>query len=137
MPPIITLQFNSFSYSSLHNNLNTLHTVLDLTIPLLYITTQYHAITIHHITSRHCTLPLLYDTKRYSTAHNLCFTTDYETRQNLAKATQYFHHSTSPLHYPSLRNMDITLPQPNITLQYLCFIICYYIVLNLFTLTLQ
>lgn len=94
MPPIITLQFDSFNYSSLHNSLNTLHNVLDLTIH--YYTSPHPA--IQHITSA---LPQI--TKRDRT---------------LPKLHNTLHYFTSPLHYHNLRKYS-TLPR--LTLLYHCF----------------
>ena len=117
MPPIITLQFNSFSYSSLHNNLNTLHTVLDLTIPLLYITTQYH-------TSRHATVHYLCFTIRNVTVRHITSALPQITKRDrtLPQPNNASHYTTIPLLY----NMLLYCTEPlyfnvtidNITVRY-------------------
>ena len=58
----------------------------------------------------------------------------------MPKLHNTLHYFTSPLHYHNLRNMtepchSQTIPRS--TARNLCFTICYYIVLNLFTLALQ
>ena len=111
MPPIINQQLNSFSYSSLHNNLNTLHNVPDLTIPLLYITTPCNNYALLHFTPPYITSALPQITKRDRT---------------LLKLHNTLHYSTSPLHYHNLRNMTEpchSQTMPHSTARNLCFTI--------------
>lgn len=143
MPPIITLRFDSFSYSFLHNNLNTLHNVLDyytahhftppyITSALPQITKRDRTLPQPNNATRYTTIPLLYNmflycteplyfsvtidniTVRYYSEHNLCYTYNKaHYTTNLCYTIRY--HVLPLLHY--------TLPHHALPYHY--FTSCY------------